>query len=311
MGKQLSGAQKRKKRKEKEELAKEAVEEIERLKLGPTELWTGLVTHHKDVFVSHVLPKLNGTDRFFFSEVNRESRGVLEYAGVDVLKLSWGVFQCSSISTLEWLWNNMLWGGKDDEGDVVDQAWFCWQVAGTNKLELLKWAREVKQCQWDERTINAAARTGNLEMLKYCFSNGCPCCKEESCFHAVHGGHLDCVRFLFTKVKPSPETEEKAAMQAAYVGHVEILKYFVEERKISEDAEAKITCVVAAASYGQFDCLKYLVEEAKVPLNDWRYIAWARYFEHPDCLNYLLEKGSPEPTDEEYARFVKRMKEQQ
>ena len=112
-------------------------------------------------------------------------------------------------------------------------------------------------------------------------------------------------------MKPSRETEEKAAMQAAYVGHVDILKYFVEERKISEDAEAKITCVVAAASYGQFDCLKYLVEEAKVPLNDWRYIAWARYFEHPDCLNYLLEKGSPEPTDEEYARFVKRMKEQQ
>ena len=128
-------------------------------------------------------------------------------------------------------------------------------------------------------------------MLKYCFSNGCPCCNEESYFHAVHGGHLDCVRFLFTKVKPSRETEEKAAIQAAYVGHVEILKYFVEERKISEDAEAKITCVVAAASYGQFDCLKYLVEEAKVPLNDWRYIAWARYFEHPDCLNYLLEKG--------------------
>ena len=27
------------------------------------------------------------TDRFFFSEVNRESRGVLEYAGVDVSQL--------------------------------------------------------------------------------------------------------------------------------------------------------------------------------------------------------------------------------
>ena len=72
--KQLSGAQKRKKRKEKEELAKEAVEEIERLKLlGPTKLWTGLVLHHRDVFVSHVISKLNGTDRFFFSRVNRES----------------------------------------------------------------------------------------------------------------------------------------------------------------------------------------------------------------------------------------------
>ena len=32
-------------------------------------LWNGLVLHHKDVFVSHVLPKLNRVDRFFFSKV--------------------------------------------------------------------------------------------------------------------------------------------------------------------------------------------------------------------------------------------------
>ena len=47
----VSGAQKRKKKREKEKLAAET----ERLKLGPTKLWTGLVLHHKDVFVSHVL----------------------------------------------------------------------------------------------------------------------------------------------------------------------------------------------------------------------------------------------------------------
>ena len=113
--------------------------------------------HHKDIFVSHVIPKLNETDRCFFSEVNRESRGVLEYAGVNVSKLRWIVHECSSISTLEWAWNHMPWGEKDEDGNVIDQAWFCGQVAGTNKLELLKWAREVKQCEWDERTINAAA----------------------------------------------------------------------------------------------------------------------------------------------------------
>jgi len=62
---------------------------MERLKLGPTKIWTGLVLHHKDVFVSHVIPKLNRTDRFFFSKVNRESWDVLEYAGVDVSKLRW------------------------------------------------------------------------------------------------------------------------------------------------------------------------------------------------------------------------------
>ena len=31
-------------------------------------LWNGLVLHHKDVFVSHVIPKLNLMDRFFFSK---------------------------------------------------------------------------------------------------------------------------------------------------------------------------------------------------------------------------------------------------
>ena len=48
------------------------------------------------------------------------------------------------------------------------------EVARTNKLELLKWAREEKQCEWDDRTINAAAGEGNLEMVKYCVANECP-----------------------------------------------------------------------------------------------------------------------------------------
>ena len=72
-------------------------------------------------------------------------------------------------------------GRENERGRVIDQAWFCEQVAATNKLELLKWAREVKHCEWDEWTITMAAVKGNLEMLKYCFSNGCPCDEEESC----------------------------------------------------------------------------------------------------------------------------------
>ena len=241
-------------------------------------------------------------DRCFFSKVNKESLDVLKYAGVDVLTLRGAVYECSSISTLEWAWNHMDWGEKDTQGSVMDQAWFCWQVAGTNKLELLKWAREVKHCEWDEKTNTGAANKGNLEMLKYCFSNGCPYDEEKSCKQAAIGGHLDCVRFLFDKVEPSRDTEREAAIQATCGGHVDILKYFVEERKISE--EVKIGCVANAAMYGHLDCLKYLVEEAKAPLNYWRYIANARYHEHPECENYLLERGCPEPTDEEYARFV-------
>ena len=40
--KQLSGAQKRKKKKEKEEAMKEALAEMERLKLGPSEVVDGI-----------------------------------------------------------------------------------------------------------------------------------------------------------------------------------------------------------------------------------------------------------------------------
>jgi hypothetical protein len=123
-----------------------------------------------------------------------------------------------------------------------------------------------------------------------------------SCKIAAKGGHLDCLRFLFDKVQPSRETEKEAAQLAAAYGRINILKYVVEERKISD--EVKSQCVYNAAKYGRLDCIKYLVEEAKTPLNDWQDIASARYYEHPDCENYLLEKGCPEPTDEEYARFV-------
>ena len=200
------------------------------------------------------------------------------------------------------MWNNFLWGEKGDRGRVMDQAWFCEQVAATNKLELLKWLREVIHCEWDEKTITMAAVKGNLEMLRYCFSNDCPCDKKESCEQAAAEGHLDCLRFLFDKVQPSRETEEEAAVQAACGGHVDILKYFVEERKISDDL--KLDCVGNATTYGGLDCIKYLVEEVKTPLNRWDFIANARYHEQPDCENYLLEKGCPEPTDEEYAAFV-------
>ena len=190
----------------------------------------------------------------------------------------------------------MLWGS------VIDQAWFCKQVAATNKLEFLKWAREVKHCEWDEWTITVAAAIGNLEMLKYCFSNGCPCDEEESYKRAAIKGHLDCLRFLFDKVNPSRGTELEAAGEAASRGHVDIAKYFVEERKILDGV--KIACAGNAAGFGRLDCLKYLLEEARAPLDQWFYIASARYDEHTECVNYLQEKGCPEPTDEQYAWFV-------
>ena len=45
------------------------------------------------------------------------------------------------MSTLEVAWeHNPLWRVDGTRTD------FCWKVAQTNKLELLKWAREEKKC---------------------------------------------------------------------------------------------------------------------------------------------------------------------
>jgi len=305
--KKLSGAAKRKKKKEKEEAIAEAAADLERLKLGPTRLWTGLVLHHKDIFVSHVLSKLNETDRCFFGDANTESLNLLEYAGMD--DSCWCIHECSSISMLELAWNSTNWGWKFEDGTVKDQAWFCKEVALTNKLEFLKWVREVKKCEWDEQTINVAALHGNLEILKYCFANGCPYDETAACDIAVKKGDLDCLRFLFDKMKPSRETEQEVAETASQLGHVDILKYMVEERKISDTI--KIYCMLHSVTKGCLNCLKYMVEEAKVPLDDCTPIAFARYFKYPECLHYLREKGYPEPTDEQYALHVRSVKEAQ
>ena len=137
-------------------------------------------------------------------------------------------------------------------------------------------------------------------MLKYCFANGCPYDETTACPVAAGEGHIDCLRFLFDKVKPSRKTKQEAARAAAESGRLDILIYFVEERRIPDDT--KINC--ASVMKGQLDCLKYMVEEAEVPLEYCVPLAYARYFERSERVNYLREKGCPEPTDEEYAEVV-------
>ena len=303
-GKKPSSAAKRKKKKREEEAMERAREEMERLKLGPTAIWTGLVLHHKDVFVSHVLPKLNETDRWFFSQANTESWDLLEYAGVNVFEQGWSIDKCSSISTLELAWNNTNWGKKCKKGVMRDQAWFCLEVVATNKLEFLKWVREVKKCDWDEETINVAARIGNLEMLKYCFAHDCPCDERDSCVQAARNGHLDCLRFLLDKLKPSPGTKRMMTIDAAGCGHLNILKYCIEEKKITDWL---LDYIISAAGQGKLTCLKYLVEEVKAPLLSVHLVSAARYKEQHECENYLLEKGAPEPTDQEYEDFLRQI----
>ena len=137
-------------------------------KVGQREslLWD-LIVKNDDISLTHIIPSLYGTDVKFLYGVNTETRKLVKRSSrKGELKKGFKVKEMSSISTLEFAWEHKsLWPSEwEDETD------FCWQVAQTNTLELLKWAREEKKCEWDEWTIRTAARQGNLEMVKYCLS---------------------------------------------------------------------------------------------------------------------------------------------
>ena len=108
----------------------------------------------RDVVEKHVLPRLNSNDVKFLYGVNKETRKLIKRSSrKGELKKKFRVREMSSVSTLEVAWEHKSFWGSWWE----DHRYFCSQVAKTNKLELLKWAREEKKCEWNDWTINRAA----------------------------------------------------------------------------------------------------------------------------------------------------------
>ncbi|CAL6335820.1 unnamed protein product [Bathycoccus prasinos] len=252
-------------------------------------LWE-LIVKNDDICFTHVLPRLNGTDLKFLYGVNAETRALIKRSSrAGDLKKKFKIEEMSSISTLEVAWEHYPW---DDYWK--DETDFCWQVAKTNKLELLKWAREEKKCEWDVGTINRAARQGNLEMVKYCVANECPI-DQNTCRYATQNGHLEVLKYLHEEVK-APWDLSTAAW-AAGKGQLHILEYLVE-RKYDEYNER--ACWYAAEE-GHLDCLKYLHETAKAPWGYWS-VRLAHKNNHPECVQYLLDNNCPLPPGWRYER---------
>ena len=256
-------------------------------RIGQRDLWD-VIVNNDDVCFKHILPRLSGTDIKFLYDVNGETRALIKRSSrMGKLKRGFKVHKMSSISTLEFAWDNVQWGMKDRKGLVMDQARFCCRVAATNKLELLKWIREEKKCEWDARTTRAASCQGNLEMIKYCVANECPMA-ECACAWAALNGHLECLKYLHEEV--GAPWDHQTATHAALNGHLHILEYLVE-RKYDEFVAP--TCFFAAGR-GDLDCLKFLYETAKAPWNSYA-VQQAYYNNHSECLQYLLDNDCPLP----------------
>ena len=232
--KPLTGAQKRKQKRELQEREereqRELVADIERLKLGPTDLWK-LITDYPDIFETHVLKSgyLNGTDIKMFYESCRASRSAVKRAKIE-LQEEFGVRELSSTSTMELAWEGYPWGERRrwPSGEVItlNQEYFCAKVAETNDLKLLRWVREEKECAWDYITSNVAVCKGNLDMLKYCVENGCEV-HDGTCAAAAKYGHLACLEYLRSKNIPWNKWVCKDAHEN---NHIDVLTYAVKNK---------------------------------------------------------------------------------
>jgi len=239
--------------------------------------------NNDDICFQHILPRLNQTDLKFLYDVNTETRKLIKRSSrAEDLEKVFKVKEMSSILTLEFAWEHTsLWSYS------FFQTIFCRRAAETNKLELLKWAREEKKCTWDGWTIAAAAKQGNLEMIKYCVANECPI-GTGACANAAENGHLECLKYLREEVKAP--WDWRTAAWAAKNGHLHILEYLVERKY---DQYNEFSCSNAAEN-GHLDCLKYLHETAKAPW-DWFAVYRAHKKNQPECLQYLLDNDCPLP----------------
>jgi len=188
----------------------------------PSELWD-VIVNNDDVCFEHILPRLNQTDVKFLFEVNTETRALVKRSSrKDDLKKKFQVNEMSSVSTLEIAWENRsLWPSCWEERS------FCYRVAWTNKLELLKWIREEKKCEWHERTISESAYQGNLEMVKYCVANHCHI-DEFACENAAAKGNLEILKYLHEEVKAP--WDSTTVRRASYNEQLECLRYAIEKK---------------------------------------------------------------------------------
>ncbi len=94
----------------------------------------------------------------------------------------------SSISYCFSCANSIIQVFNDDENDknqLIDRRTCCAAARG-GQLHVLKWAR-ANGCVWDARVCACAALSGNFEVLKWARANGCDW-DEQTC---ARGGHLE------------------------------------------------------------------------------------------------------------------------
>ena len=171
-----------------------AEDELKSLEVVPTPLWKVLTdAQYKDIFETHILEELDELSFRVFREVNTESRDAMRRADLEFM----GTYEVSVLEgypPVESIETRKMEGKQAQYG-------FCSEAAYFGNLALLRWLREEKKFDWDDRTINTAAEYGHLHIVKYCMEHKCPT-KIIACAFAAERGHLDILKYLHENDAP-------------------------------------------------------------------------------------------------------------
>jgi hypothetical protein len=160
------------------------------------------------------------------------------------------------------------------------------RAAKSGNIDRLKYLHD-SGCEWGVKTCMYAAFYGQVECLKYLYENGCPWDKA-TLYCCVHKGHLECVKFFL-------ENEEEGygkdinwgwgtnlCYYAAYYGHLKVLKY-LRVKGYTWDEKALISC----SRYGHIDILKYANDNGfNIPMEQCLLVSKIRK-KNIDCVKYI------------------------
>ena len=176
------------------------------------DVWPSMTTSLDDIPVlilsQHIFPFVgSGSDAFVSSVSKKFQQSYRSSFPKPRTALSEAV---SAVSTTEIFLRHCLYRHKYKACDAA---------AKTGNIDVLKQARSMG-CAWSENTCRLAAQEGNFETLKWLHENKCPW-NHTTCTEAARQGHLETV--LWAHEQGCPWNSSTCAA-AAEGGHFELLQ---------------------------------------------------------------------------------------
>jgi hypothetical protein len=192
-----------------------------------------------------------GNEQICIAAAENGQLEVLQWLRSQVPPFSWGAKTCATaareghIEVLQWLraqdppcpwdeWTCIL-AASYGHGNVVEWAIengckrsidVCNAAARSGNLDMLKFLRTKHMCMFAHSIVNNAARSGHLHVLEWAKDNDYEF-DNEVCIDAVKGGHLEVLQWLRSQEPPCRWGKQTCATAAEY-GRFDILKWAIE-----------------------------------------------------------------------------------